>query len=84
MLAIWVASRYSRLMELKTYYMQLSPVAREAYAKRVGTTVGHMSQLVNGHRRASPDMARRLCEASGRKVPLSRIRPDIWRRGDAG
>jgi len=65
-------------MDLKTYYLGLPPTDRSAFADRAGTTMGYLSLVINGHRRASPELARKLYDASGKTVPLGAIRPDIW------
>ena len=65
-------------MELKEYFYTLTPDEREGYATRSGTTVDYLIQLIGGHRRASPALAKTLSQESGEQVPLSKLRPDIW------
>ena len=65
-------------MELKEYFYTLTPDEREGYATRSGTTVAYLIQLIGGHRRASPELAKALSKESDEQVPLFKIRPDIW------
>ena len=65
-------------MDLKEYFYTLTPAERKSYARRCKTTVEYLIQLVGGHRRASPALAKTLSLESGEKVPLSKLRPDIW------
>lgn len=65
-------------MELKRYYLGLDFAQRERFCIEAKTTDGYMTQLINGHRKAGPLLARRLSVASGGLVPLEKIRPDIW------
>lgn len=64
--------------DLKGYWETLDTRGRQRFAKRAKTNTAYLSQLVHGHRRASPEMAKSLHEASGHKVPLEKLRPDIW------
>ena len=65
-------------MKFKDYVLSLKPNEREDYARRAGTTIKYLPLLTGGHRKAGPELARRLSEESGGVVPLSEIRPDIW------
>jgi DNA-binding transcriptional regulator YdaS (Cro superfamily) len=65
-------------MDLKTYLYGLPPDERDDYAERAGTTVAYLIQLAGNHRKASPGLAKALAAASGNKVKLSALRPDIW------
>lgn len=67
-----------RLMDLKTFASQLSPAERADFVERAGTNLAYLSQLVNGHRRAGPSLARRLRAASGDVIELESLRPDLW------
>ena len=49
---------------------------REAAATQAGTTVSYFWHLSGGHRKASPELAKKLELATG--VPKSEFRPDIW------
>lgn len=65
-------------MEPKAYWDEIGAKGRIRWARRAGTNTAYLSQIVHGHRRASPEMARSLHEASDTKVPLEKLRPDIW------
>lgn len=65
-------------MDLKTYTAKLTPEQRRGFADRAGTNLAYLSQLIHGHRRASPTLARRLREASGNQIDLCALRPDVW------
>lgn len=70
-------------MDLKTYYLGLPREERESFCNEAETTDGYMNQLINGHKRAGTGLAKRLHKASGGKVPLAVIRPDVWDPGFA-
>lgn len=61
---------------LRHWLQTTRPEAREAAAREARTSVQYLYQLAGGHRRAGPQMARRLAAATG--VPLHALRPDIW------
>jgi plasmid maintenance system antidote protein VapI len=65
-------------MDLKDYFSTLDAKGRRDFAKKLGTSVAYLSQLANGHRKASPEMARRMVKKSDQVLTLSGIRPDIW------
>ena len=65
-------------MELKAYWETLDAAARRQFAKRAGTNVVYLSQLVHKHRRPSADLAKAISKASGDQIPLAKLRPDIW------
>ena len=65
-------------MDLKTYWDELDADGRRRWAKRAKTNIAYLSQIVYGHRRASPEMAKLLHKASDSAVPLEKLRPDIW------
>lgn len=67
-------------MDLKQYVDSLDPDARDAYARRAGTTLAYLYQLTGGHRAPSPQLAKRLHAESGNRVKLAKLRPDIWAR----
>lgn len=50
---------------------------RERVAKKAGTSVGHLRQLAGGHRKASPELAERLQEASAGDLTIAGLRPDL-------
>lgn len=44
-------------MDLKKYLMALSPSERGEFALRCGTTIGHLTNVANGHKPCSPELA---------------------------
>lgn len=65
-------------MDLRTFLDAMTPAERRAFAARCGTTPNYLAQLHYGIKLPGPAMARTLYEQSGRKVPLEKMRPDIW------
>lgn len=63
---------------LRQYYDALSAEQRAEIATRAGTRPIYLYQLAYGYRKPSPNMAKRLHQATGFAVPLSVLRPDIW------
>ena len=48
-------------------------------AGKTGTTLGYLSeQVANGHRKPSPELAKKLVEASSGRLTLFGLRPDLW------
>ena len=52
-------------MNLKKYLMALSPTERSEFARRCGTTIGHLSNVMNGHKPCSPELAVAIERESG-------------------
>lgn len=50
---------------------------RERVALLAETTVGHLRQLAGGHRKASPELAERLQDASAGGLTIAGLRPDL-------
>ncbi len=44
-------------MNLKKYLMALLPSERGEFALRCGTTIGHLSNVANGYKPCSPELA---------------------------
>lgn len=65
-------------MHLRDWIRTHTPEQRTEAARRAGTSLGHLWQLAGGHRRASPDLAKRLEAATDGAVTRSDLRPDIW------
>ena len=65
-------------MELRDYFYGLESDDREDYAKRSGTTVAYLIQLIGGHRRPGTELAKALSRESGNEVTLPELRPDVW------
>lgn len=62
----------------RQYYDSLTTAQREDIAKRAGTKPIYLYQIAAGVRKPSPDMAKRLHQASGFAVSLNTLRPDVW------
>lgn len=65
-------------MDLKTYVADLTAEQKRTFAKNAGIQRIYLSQLVTGFRRPSAELSRRLHEASGFRVALNELRPDLW------
>ena len=51
----------------------------DVVAKKAGTTLGYLcDQVANGHRKPSPELAKKLAAASKGRITLSDLRPDLW------
>lgn len=78
-------------MDIRSFNQELQPAQRQEFVNLAGTNLAYLSQVANGHRKASSDLARRMVEASqqlfpddqGRWLVLSGIRPDIWQPNEA-
>jgi DNA-binding transcriptional regulator YdaS (Cro superfamily) len=78
-------------MDLGTFTEKLAPEEKERFCRLAGTNRAYLSQLVHGHRMASPKKARALVRASQRMFPsdrsawltLSGVRPDLWEKAAA-
>lgn len=69
-------------MKLSDYLRDLDPLARQRFAKKVSRagSVGYLYLVAGGHRRASPELAKKIEEASEGKVTRAELRPDIFER----
>lgn len=56
----------------------ITPEQRKAFATKAGTSVGYLYLLAGGHRNCRPKLAREIESASGMKVSLQDLRPDIF------
>ena len=65
-------------MDLRTFLDAMTPAERREFANRCGTTPNYLAQLHYGVKPPGPAMARTLHEQSGQKIPLEKLRPDIW------
>lgn len=65
-------------MDLRTFLDSMARSERRAFAAQCGTTLNYLAQLQYGCKRVGPQMARKIHEASGQRVPLESLRPDIW------
>lgn len=78
-LAIGKCRDYTRAMTtFREYYDSLSVAQRAEIAKRADTQPIYLYQIAAGLRRPSPDMAKRLHQATGFAVSLHALRPDVW------
>ena len=62
---------------MKNYLKQATPVARETLAVTAGTSVAYLYLICGGHRRAGPELCKKLVAAEP-KLTLPELRPDIW------
>lgn len=69
-------------MDLKTYFFSLEPDDREGFARRCGTTRGHMQNVAYGYREPSTELAvaieRESAGACGRRDLFPETYPAKW------
>jgi DNA-binding transcriptional regulator YdaS (Cro superfamily) len=66
-------------MLLKPYLKTLdSEPAREAFAARCGTSLGHLTNVANGHRSCSTELAVAIERESKKSVTRPELCPDTW------
>lgn len=65
-------------MELKTYLRPMSAAERDKFARRCGTTIGHMTNVAGHHKPCSPKLAAAIEVQSGGEVSRQEMRDD-WR-----
>jgi hypothetical protein len=68
-------------MTLLEYIKTLEPAARQAFAKRAGTSLGYILQIAYGNKNAkagTDNSMFRICEASEWKVRPNDLRPDVY------
>ncbi len=78
-------------MDIKTFADALTPEQRQKLVRIAGTNAAYFSQIANGHRQASSDLARKLVHASKQIfsdndeqwLTLHGVRPDIWKQDEA-
>ena len=69
------------VMELKLYLKSLADeAAREGFAAKCGTTVGHLRNVSYGLRPAAPELCVAIEQATGGAVTRRDLRPDDWHR----
>ena len=86
-----IAKCYCPVMDIKTFAQALTADQRQKLVKLAGTNTAYFSQISNGHRQASSDLARELVRASKQLFPddderwltLHGVRPDIWKQDEA-
>lgn len=64
-------------MDMKTYLKQAVPCDRKTLAAAAGTSVAYLYLIGGGHRRAGPELCKKLVAAEP-KLTLCDLRPDIW------
>lgn len=69
-------------MDALTFLKQSGKAVAEQVAKAAGSNYVYFSQIAYGHRRPSPELARRLVDASGGQLTLAGLRPDLWPASD--
>lgn len=66
-------------MDLKTFMAEMPKEQREQLARELETTVDYLQfQIGGGHRQASPQLAKRIEEATRGIVKRHDLRPDIF------
>lgn len=59
-------------MDIRLFAKSLDSAQRREIAKRAGTNTVYLSQLANGHRKASVELAKKLVRASQQVFPIMR------------
>jgi DNA-binding transcriptional regulator YdaS (Cro superfamily) len=67
-------------MQFKPYFFAMTKDERAAFAKRVGTTVGHLNNFCYGYTKLAPDVCVSIEQASDGIVMRWDLRPDDWFR----
>jgi hypothetical protein len=70
-------------MDLKTYLLQMPVPQREVFAKRCGTTYGHMRNVAYGEKSCAEILALNIERESGGAVSLDSLRSDLKAKLDA-
>lgn len=65
-------------MDLKEHWTTRTAPEKRAIAEAIGVSTGYIRLVAHGHRQFSGTIARKYHEASGKRVPLSKIRPDLY------
>ncbi len=65
-------------MDALTFLKTAGKSEAERVAIAAGSNYVYFSQIAYGHRRASPDLARKLVKESGGQMTLAKLRPDLW------
>jgi DNA-binding transcriptional regulator YdaS (Cro superfamily) len=65
-------------MDLKTFLSPMTQAERDAFAKRCGTSRGHLQNVAYG-KTCAPALATAIEIHSARKVTRRDMRPDDWR-----
>ena len=70
-------------MDLQQYLKALSADEREEFAKACGTNTAYLQQITGGHSKPGPALSRKFHKQSDGKIPLEKLRPDIWQPTEA-
>lgn len=62
---------------LLDYLKPLTPEDRDAFAERIGTSVGHLKQIGYGNRTCNPEYAVNIDRETGRKVTMQEMCPEM-------
>ena len=67
-------------MDLKTYFFDtlLTPDDRDSFARKCGTTKGHMQNVAYGYRKPSPELAVAVERVSEKKVTRREMYPETF------
>jgi len=63
---------------MRQHMREIGVAGRARLAARCGTTVGYLSQIAGGHRRAGVPLALRLERGTAGAVCRCRLRPDVF------
>lgn len=67
-------------MDLKPFLKSLpDTAAREAFALRCGSTIGHLTNVANGHKPCGTELAVCIEAESDRQVTRQELCPETWR-----
>ena len=64
-------------MDFHSYYYSIPKDDREAFAGKVGTSVGYLSLLASGHRQIGETLALKIEKESDGKCTVEEMRPDV-------
>lgn len=67
-------------MDLRSYLRTLTPDGRRAFAKDIGTTIGHLNNMASGQSAISPVYSAQIELKSKGAVPRHETRPDDYLR----
>lgn len=67
-------------MDFKSFFFGMQPAARDDFAKKCETTVGHLQNVAYGFRNASPELAVLIERTSKKQVLRVDLFPDSFAR----
>lgn len=67
-------------MDLKTYLQSLPTAKRKEFAKKCGTTLGHMTNVSYAIKTCGPELAVAIERESKKAVTRKELRPNDWKR----